>query len=181
VDIHILQGERALAPDNISLGKFSLNDIPPARRGENQIEVTFHIDSNGILQVSALDLHTENQKNIKLSSSKRLSPDQINKMLEEAKLHAEEDEKRKEHIEIGIRAESMIASAQMVIEKGLEILDKFQINEIERAILKVKKALARGKIEEIKLQTEELRKLTEAAHNETKRKKGKDKWSVAQI
>ncbi|MCK4429887.1 MAG: molecular chaperone DnaK [Candidatus Aminicenantes bacterium] len=181
VDIHILQGERALASDNISLGKFTLNDIPPARRGENQIEVTFHIDINGILQVSAVDLHTENQKNIKLSSSKRLSQDQINKMLEEAKIHAEDDEKRKEQIEIGIRAENMIASAQMVIEEGLEILGKFQIDEIERAILKVKRSLARGKSEKIKLETEELRKLTEALHNEIKRKRGRDEWGAAQI
>lgn len=179
VDIHILQGERALALDNISLGKFTLANIPFARRGEPQIEVTFHIDTNGILQVSAVDLHTENHKNIKLSSSKRLSQDQINKMLEEAEIHAEDDEKRKEQIQIGIRADSMIVSAQMVIEEGFEVLDKFQMDEVERAILKVKKALAQGKSEKIKLGTEELRKLTEAIHNEIKIKKAKEKWIAA--
>jgi len=171
VDIHILQGERALAIDNISLGKFTLDNIPFAPRGEPQIEVTFHIDSNGILQVSALDLHTENQKSMKLSSSRRLSQGQINKMLEDARIHAEEDEKRKEHVQIGIRTESMIASAQMVIEEGLEILDKFQMDEIERAVLKVKKALAQGKSEKIKLQTDELRKLIETSYEEIKRKR----------
>ena len=173
VDIHILQGERVLAIDNTSLGKFALDNIPFARRGEPQIEVTFHIDANGILQVSALDLHTENQKSIKLSSSKRLSQNQINKMLEEAEIHAEEDEKRKEHIQIGIRAEGMIASAQMVIEEGLEILDKFQIDEMEKAVLRVKAALAQGKGEKIKLETEELRKLVEVIYDETKEKKKK--------
>ncbi len=178
VDIHIMQGERALASDNISLGKFTLNDIPLGRRGEPQIEVVFHIDTNGILQVSAVDLHTENQENIKLSSSKRFSQDQINKMLEDAKIHAENDEKRKEQVEVGIRAEGMIASSQMVLEESLEILDKCQMDEIERAIFEVKTALAQGKKEEIHSKTEELRKLTEAAHNEFKIRSGKDRLSM---
>ena len=179
VDIHILQGERALASDNISLGKFTLNDIPPARRGETQIEIVFHIDTNGILQVSAVDLHTENQKDIKLSSSKRLSKDEINKMLAEAKIHAEDDEKRKEQVQVGIRAEGMIASSQMVLDESLEILDKCQIDEIERIVFEVKAALAQGKKEEIHSKTEELRKFTEAAHNEFKIRSGKDRLSTA--
>jgi molecular chaperone DnaK len=178
VDIHIMQGERALASDNISLGKFTLNDIPLGRRGEPQIEVVFHIDTNGILQVSAVDLHTENQENIKLSSSKRFSQDQINKMLEDAKIHAENDEKRKEQVEVGIRAEGMIASSQMVLEESLEILDKCQMDEIERAIFEVKTALAQGKKEEIHSKTEVLRKITEAAHNEFKIRSGKDRLSM---
>ena len=135
VDIHVLQGERAQALDNISLGKFTLDDIPFARRGEPQIEVTFHIDSNGILKVSALDLHTENQKSVKIYSSKRLSHDQIKKMLEEARVYAEDDIKRKEQIQAAIRAESMIAGAHVVIEENLEVLTKPQMDEIERAIL----------------------------------------------
>ena len=92
-------------------------------------------------------------------------------MLEEAEIHAERDDRRKEHIQIGIRAESMIASARVVIEEALEILDRFQIDEMERAILKVKKALAQGKIEKIKLDTGELRKLIEVIYNEIKEKK----------
>jgi molecular chaperone DnaK len=171
MDIHILQGERTLVIDNISLGKFTLDNIPFARKGEPQVEVTFHIDASGILQVSALDLRTENQKGIKLSSSKRLSQDQIRKMLEEPKIHAEEDEKRKEHIQIGIRAESMISSAQIVTEEDLDILDKVQINEIEKAILKVKNALARGNSKEIKLETDELRNLIEISYDEIKKRK----------
>jgi len=178
VDIHIMQGERALALDNISLGKFTLNDIPLGRRGEPQIEVVFHIDTNGILQVSAVDLHTENQENIKLSSSKRLSQEQINKMLGEANIHVEDDEKRKEQVQVGIQAEGMIASAQMVMEESLDILDKYQMDKIERAIFEVKTALAQAKKEEIHSKTEELREIIEAAHNEIKIKSGKERWSV---
>lgn len=164
VDIHILQGERALAKDNISLGKFTLDNIPSARRGEPQIEVAFQIDANGILQVSALDLHTENQKSIRLSSSNRLSQDQINRMLEEAKIYTEEDEKSKEYIQIGIKAEGMMASAQIIIEEGYEILDRFQKDELEKGILKIKTALAQGKGEEIKLETNRLKKLIEVIY-----------------
>ncbi len=173
VDIHILQGERALAKDNISLGKFTLDNIPSARRGEPQIEVAFQIDANGILQVSALDLHTENQKSIRLSSSKRLSQDQINRMLEEAKIYTEEDEKSKEYIQIGIKAEGMMVSAQIIIEEGYEILDRFQKDELEKGILKIKTALAQGKGEEIKLETDRLKKLIEVIYDEVKEKKRK--------
>lgn len=172
VDIQILQGERALALDNISLGKFVLDNIPFARRGEARIEVTFRLDANGILQVSASDLRTENQKSIRLSSSKRLSQDQMDKMLKEAKVHAEEDEKKREYIQDGIRAESMIASAQMVTNKGVYILDKFQMNEMEKAILRVKAAIAKGESEKIKAETDELKRLTETAHEEILRRTG---------
>ena len=173
VDIHILQGERALARDNISLGKFTLDNIPSARRGEPQIEVAFQIDANGILQVSALDLHTENQKSIRLTSSKRLSQDQINRMLEEAKIYTEEDEKSKEYIQIGIKAEGMMASAQIIIEEGYKILDRYQKDELEKGILKIKTALAQGKGEEIKLETARLKKLIEVIYDEVKVKKRK--------
>jgi len=172
VDIQILQGERALALDNISLGKFVLDNIPFARRGEARIEVTFRLDANGILQVSASDLRTENQKSIRLSSSKRLSQDQMDKMLKEAKVHAEEDEKKREYIQDGIRAESMIASAQMVTNKGVYILDKFQMNEMEKAILMVKAAIAKGESKKIKAETDELKRLTETAHEEIRRRTG---------
>jgi len=170
MDIHILQGERALAVDNISVGKFTLDNIPFARKGEPQVEIAFYINTNGILQVSALNLHTEDQESIELNSSRRLSQDQISKLLEDSRLYAEEDEKKREHIQSGIRAESMIASAQLVKEKSLEILDKVQIDEIERTILKVKNALARGNSEEIKRKTEELRKIIEAVYADVKNK-----------
>ncbi len=170
VDIHVLQGERLLSSDNISLGKFVLTDIPLGRRGEAQIEVTFHIDANGILQVKALDLHTDNEKSVQISSSSRLTKDQINKMLEEAQIHAKEDQKRKEEIQIGIRAESMIQAAGVVLEEGAGYIDKSDVNEIEKLILTIKTTLSKGEYENTRAKIDELRKLVEAVYNAFKRK-----------
>lgn len=177
VDIHVLQGERALSSDNISVGKFILDHIPLARRGEPQIEVTFQIDTNGILQVSAMDLHTETQKSIKICSSKKLSLGQINKILEDARIHAEEDMMKKQQIRVGIRAESMIASAQMFMEESSDILNKSQMNEIEEAVMRVKRGLAHGKVEEIRRTTDELSKTTGIISKVVGRKRVKEKWS----
>lgn len=171
VDIHALQGERLLAQDNISLGKFELTDIPPGRRGETQIEVTFHIDANGILQVRALDLHTENEKSIQISSSSRLSTDEINKMLEDARIHAEDDQKRKEEIQIGVRAEGMIQAAQRVLEEGEDLIDNLDVERIERLIIAIKTALSKGEYKETRAKIDELRKLVEVVYNAYKRKK----------
>lgn len=157
VDIHALQGERALAADNISLGKFKLCDIPLARRGEPQIEVTFNIDVNGIVNVSAQDLYTENEKTIKITSGGNLPEEEIERIIREAKIHAEEDEVRKEEIQINIQAENMIAACQMIIEDGKDILDEQDLNQAEKKILGVKKALAKGDSQKIKLKTDELK------------------------
>ncbi|MCK4419015.1 Hsp70 family protein, partial [Candidatus Aerophobetes bacterium] len=170
VDIHVLQGERLLASDNISLGKFELIDIPPSRRGEAQIEVTFHIDANGILQIRALDLHTDNEKNIQISSSCRLTKKQINKMVKEAQIHAKEDQKRKEEIQIGIRAESMIQAAQMVLEEGEGLIDKSDVNKIEKLILAIKTTLYMGEYKDTRAKIDELRKLVEFFYNVFKQK-----------
>ena len=154
VDLHILQGERLIASDNISLGKFELTDIPYGRRGEVQIEVTFHIDANGILQVRALDLHTDNEKSIQINSSSRLSREEINKMLEDARIYAEEDQKRKEEIQIGIRAESVIQASQVVLEEGEGLIDKSDVNEIEKLILTIKTTLSKGAYKETRARIE---------------------------
>ena len=171
VDIHVLQGERLLAQDNISLGKFELTDIPQGLRGETQIEVTFHIDANGILQVRALDLHTENEKSIQISSSYRLSKDEINKMLEDARIHAQEDQKRKEEIQVGIRAESMIQAAHVLMEEGEDLIDNLDVERIERLIIAIKTTLSKGEYKETRAKTDELRKLVEVVYNAFKRKK----------
>lgn len=170
VDIHVLQGERLLASDNISLGKFELCDIPLGRRGEAQIEVTFHIDANGILQVKALDLHTDSEKSIQISSSLRLTKDEINKMLEEARIHAKEDQRRKEEIQMVIRAESMIQAAQVLLEEGGGLIDKSDVNGIEKLILAIKIALSNGEVKEIRAIIDELRKLVEVVYNAFKQK-----------
>ena len=102
VEIHVLQGERPMAADNKSLGKFILDGIPPARRGVPQIEVTFDIDANGILKVTAVDKATNRSQNITITASSGLSDKEVEKMKKEAEAHAEEDRKRKEGIEIAI-------------------------------------------------------------------------------
>jgi len=171
VDIHVLQGERLLSSDNISLGKFELTDIPLDRRGEVQIEVTFHLDANGILQVRALDLHTDNEKSIQIGSSSRLTKDEISKMIEDARIHAEEDQKRKEEIQIGIRAESIIHAAQIVVEEGGSLIEESDVGKIEGLILAIKTTLSKGKYKETEVKIDELRKLVEVVHNTYKRKK----------
>src|SRR3989449_11348537 len=108
VTIHVLQGERAMASDNISLGMFNLTGIPPAPRGIPQIEVTFDIDANGILNVSAKDLATSKENKITIAASTKLSKDQKEKMVHEAEQFSEEDKKRKEEVELRNTAESML-------------------------------------------------------------------------
>ncbi len=170
VDIHILQGERLLADNNISLGRFELCDIPLGSRGEAQIEVTFHIDANGIFQVQALDIHTDNEESIQVSSS-RLTKNEINKILEDARIHTEEDKQRKEEIQIGIRAESMIQAAKLVLEKKGDLIDNIDIVKTEKLILAIKKTLSQGKYNKTLLKINELKKLIEFLNNTLKRKK----------
>lgn len=170
VDIHVLQGERLLVSDNISLGKFEFSDIPLSRRGEPQIEVTFHLDVNGILQVRGLDLYTENEKSVQISSSSRLPQEQISKMIKDAQIHAEDDQKRKEEIQIGIQAESMIQAAQIVLEEGESSIDKSDVNKIEKLILAIKTTLYKGEYKDTKTKIDELRKLVEFFYNVFKQK-----------
>ena len=161
-----------MTQDNISLGKFELTDIPLSRRGEAQIEVTFHIDANGILQVKALDLRTDNEKSIQVSSS-RLTKNEINKILEEARIHAEEDRRRKEEIQIGIRAESMIQAAQVVLQEGEGLIDTSDAERIGKLILAIKISLSKGEYEETRTKIDESRRLVEVVYNSYKRR-GRD-------
>jgi len=165
VDIHVLQGERLLASDNISLGIFELSDIPQCRRGEPQIEVTFHLDVNGILQVRGLDLYTDNEKSVQISSSFRLPQKQISKMIKNAQIHAEDDQKRKEEIQIGIRAESMIKAAQMAMEEYEGFMDKSTVNKIEKLILAIKSTLYKSDYKNGKTKINDLKKLIEIIYN----------------
>src|SRR5437667_6627815 len=122
VEIHVLQGERPMARDNRTLGKFHLVGIPPAPRGIPQIEVTFDIDANGIVNVSAKDLGTGKEQKITITSSSGLSKDDINKMVREADSHAEEDKRKREEIEARNRADSLVYSTEkMLREQGDKI------------------------------------------------------------
>ena len=115
VDIHVLQGERPMAADNKTLGRFQLGDIPPARRGVPQIEVTFDIDANGIVNVKAKDLGTNKEQKITITSSTNLSDEEIDKMMKEAEANKEADEKRKELADAKNEAEQTIFAAEGAI------------------------------------------------------------------
>jgi len=169
VDIHVLQGERALATDNISLGMFTLSDIPSARRGEPQIEVRFDIDTNGIVRVTACDLHTDNKKEVKVTSPVRLSGEEIKRIIEEATSKAQHDEERKEEIQTNIQADNMIAACQTVIQDSRDVLDPEASDKAQKKILEVKSALASGNSQRVKSKTEELREETKKLDRKIKK------------
>ncbi len=156
VDIHVLQGEREMAAGNKTLGRFSLTDIPPAPRGIPKIEVTFDIDSNGIVHVSAKDLGTGKQQNITIQSDSGMSKEDIDRMVKEAEAHAAEDKAQKEAIEIKNNADSMVYQAEKTVKDLGDKADPAQVEKVSAAIKKVKDALNGGNNEEIKKATEEL-------------------------
>ncbi len=171
VDVHVLQGERALADHNIGLGTLTLDGIPPARRGEPQIEVTFHLDPNGILSVSAQDLHTEISETLRICSATRLDPKEVDRICQEAKLHTEEDSQTQARIQRGIRAEGMIQAAQRVMEEGEGAIGPSELDELEKAILALKAALAQGEGAAIEARTDALKDLVHQIHKTTKSRK----------
>lgn len=161
MDIHVLQGEREMAIDNISLGQFQLTDIPPLPRGKAQVEVTFKIDVNGIVKVSAEELYTEAKTGIRIDASHLLSDEQVEEAVREAETNAEEDIKRRDEAEINIRADSMIRAAELVMEEKQGKMPKSCKRRIELCILNLKEALGEGESEVIEERTEELRKALE--------------------
>jgi molecular chaperone DnaK len=161
VTIHVLQGERPLAKDNISLGNFNLVGIPPAPRGVPQIEVTFDIDANGIINVGAKDLGTGKEQKMTISASTKLSDEEIKKMMEQAKEHEEEDKKEKEKIEARNNLDSLIYSTEKMISELKEKMSEEEKNKINEQIKKSKEVLDKGSLEEIKEETEKLKKSLE--------------------
>ena len=159
VDIHVLQGERELAIDNLSLGQFQLDGIPPLPRGMAKIEVSFDVDLDGIVHVSAIDLLTENTQSVRVVSSKGLSPLEIQRMIEEAETSAEEDREKRALIEAGIEADSAISAAEMAMGELHEYHAEALAEEVWRAVLKVKEALASAQSDEIRARSAELREL----------------------
>ena len=139
VDIHVLQGEREFADGNITLGRFRLDEIPPARRGMPQIEVTFDIDSNGIVHVTAKDLGTGKENKITITSSTNLSEDEINKKVQEAKMHEEEDKKKKERVEAVNHAENTIYQTEKSLTDLADKVTEGEKSAVEGAIEDLKK------------------------------------------
>ena len=156
VDIHILQGERSMADDNKTLGRFQLNNIPPAPRGVPQIEVTFNIDSNGIVNVSAKDLGTNKEQSITITSSTNLSDEEVERMRKEAEENKEADDKRKEEQEVRNEAEQIVYQTEKAIKDLGDKASKKDVEAAEDLIKDLKDALEDGDIDKIKKAKEEL-------------------------
>ena len=161
VDIHVLQGERPMASDNKTLGRFQLGDIPPAPRGVPQIEVTFDIDANGIVNVKAKDLGTQKEQRITITSGSGLTDEEIDRMVREAEENADADAKRKEQAELRNEAEQLIfAAKKSVTELGDEVTAEEKAN-VESGVEALEKALSEGNADEIKAKKEELEKVAQ--------------------
>jgi molecular chaperone DnaK len=156
VDIHVLQGERPMTADNRTLGRFQLAGIPPAPRGVPQVEVSFDIDANGILHVSAKDLGTGKEQSIQIQSSSGLSEEEIKNMQSEAESHAEEDKSKRELVDVLNQADQAIYSTENTLKEHGDKVSEEEKANIEQALEKLKKAKEGTNVEEIKKATEEL-------------------------
>ncbi|HOT03130.1 MAG TPA: molecular chaperone DnaK [Methanolinea sp.] len=161
VEIHVVQGERALAKDNFTLGKFQLTGIPPAPRGIPQIEVTFDIDANGIIHVSAKDLGTGNEQAITIKGDRKLSEEEIKRMMDEAKRFESEDAKKKEEIELRNQADTAIFSAEKMLKEHGNTVEAADREKVESGVADLRKALEADNSEEIRTKMETL---TEAVY-----------------
>lgn len=160
VEIHVLQGERSMARDNRTLGKFQLVGIPPAPRGIPQVEVTFDIDANGIVHVTAKDLGTGKQQNITITSSSGLSKEEVERMQKDASSHADEDKKRREEVEVRNRADALVYSTEKLLKDNREKISEDDAKGIESALEETRQALNRGNADEINSAVDRLTKAT---------------------
>ncbi|ABW18779.1 molecular chaperone DnaK [Alkaliphilus oremlandii] len=156
VDIHVLQGERQMAADNITLGRFELGGIPPAQRGVPQIEVTFDIDANGIVNVSAKDLGTGKEQKITITSSSNLNDAEIEKKIKEAEQFAEEDKKRKEKVEVRNQADSLVYQTEKTLKDLEGKVNPEDESKVKNEIEKLKKALESDNVDDMKKSIEDL-------------------------
>lgn len=161
VTIHVLQGEREMAKDNKSIGRFDLVGITPAPRGVPQIEVTFDIDANGILSVYAKDLGTGKEQSIRITPSSGLTEEEIEKMIKDAELHAEEDRKKKELVEVRNQADTLIYSTEKSLKENSDKIDAATKESIEKALEELKQAQAGEDVQKIK---DAIEKLANASH-----------------
>jgi molecular chaperone DnaK len=166
VEIHVLQGERQFARDNKTIGKFHLTDIPPAPRGVPQVEVTFDIDANGILHVSAKDLGTGKEQKITITASSGLSKDEIEKMRKDAEAHAEDDKKQREEVEVRNEADNAVYRSEKLLKDNADKLSAGDKEKIEKAVADVKAALKGGEGAAIKSASEKLNEAWQAVSAE---------------
>ncbi|MDV2683071.1 molecular chaperone DnaK [Alkalihalophilus sp. As8PL] len=162
VDIHVLQGEREMAAYNKTLGRFQLTDIPPAPRGVPQIEVTFDIDANGIVNVKAKDLGTNKEQSITITSSSGLSDDEIEKMVKDAEANAEEDKKRREEVELRNEADQLVFTTEKTLKDLGDNVEQEEKDKAEAAKDKLKAAIEADNLEEIKTAKDELQEIVMA-------------------
>lgn len=171
VEIHVLQGEREFSKDNRTLGRFQLVGVPAAPRGVPQVEVTFDIDANGIVNVSAKDLGTGKEQKITITASSGLSKEEINSMVNDAESHADDDKKRRENIDIRNQADNLVYSTEKVINENKDKLAAEDIKTVEEALKETKDAIEKGDTEDIKTKMETLNnashKLAEAMYKNT--------------
>ena len=161
VTIHVVQGERSMVADNKSLGRFNLEGIEPAPRGVPQIEVSFSIDTNGILKVTAKDKKTEKEQSITIENNTSLSEDEINKMVEEAEKNREEDQKKKEEVEVKVSAESIVNQMEKGLNESGDKVDAKQKEETEKDIKEWKDLLEKNDIEGLKKKVEDFNKMAQ--------------------
>jgi len=161
VDINVLQGERPMANDNTSLGRFQLMGIPPAPRGVPQIEVTFDIDANGIINVSAKDKGTGQEQAITITASTKLSDEEIDQKVKEAEMNAEEDKKKQEEIEVRNNADSIIYTAEKTTEDLKDKISDDEKSNIEKLVKELRELIPSEDIAAIKDKTEELTKVVQ--------------------
>ena len=176
VEIHVVQGERPMARDNKSLGKFHLMGIPAAPRGIPQIEVTFDIDANGILNVSAKDKGTGKEQKITITGSSGLGDEEIDSMVKDAESHADEDRKRKDEIEAKNRADNLVYSTEKMLNENRDKIGEEDAKNIEEALADAKTAIEEGGTERINSAIERLtqasHKLAEALYQQTQTQEG---------
>ena len=173
VTIHIVQGERAMASDCVSLGMFNLSGIPPAPRGVPQIEVTFDIDANGILNVAAKDLATSKEAKITISANTKLSKDEIEKLKKESEQFAEADKKKKEEAEVKNEADNLVYAAEKLVKQDLK--DKIkpeQADKVNKAAQELKDTIASANIDNIKTKIQELKNILGEVSTEVYRTAG---------
>ena len=159
VEIHVLQGEREMAIDNRTLGKFHLDGIPPAPRGVPQIEVTFDIDANGILNVSAKDKATGKEQSIRIEASTGLSKEEVEKMVNDAKAHAADDKKKRELIDLRNQADQVVYQTEKNLKEMGDKIEAEAKNKIEAAVGRVKEALKTENVDELKSSLEALNQI----------------------
>jgi len=166
VEVHVLQGERQFAKDNKSVGRFQLTDIPPAPRGTPQIEVTFDIDTNGILNVSAKDLGTGKEQKITITASSGLSEEEVEKMKADAEANADEDRKRRESVEARNQADNTLYQSEKFLKENGDKLPEDQKKDLEGATGKLQEALKSEDPEQIKEANESLTQIWQKVSTE---------------